>query len=82
VGVAVVVEVGQQRPERSPARAAGMPVQDAPNGGEVEELGLLSTLDGAPQVMRRHDGGQVEQRPGDGGRRDAALDRPLVGREA
>jgi hypothetical protein len=52
--------------------------------GRPAEVGLallLGALDGPAQVVGRHDGAEVEQRPGDRGRRDAAFDDDLARRE-
>jgi hypothetical protein len=74
---AVLVHVPQQRDQRSASGPGRVGVEDAPDLTEVEQLRLLCAFDRAAEVVSRHDGGEVEERPGDRRDRDAALDRAL-----
>nr|WP_272475962.1 hypothetical protein [Baekduia alba] len=74
----VAVHVGEQRDERPPSRAARMGVEHGTHGDEVEHLGLLGALDGPAEVMGWDYRSQVDERPGDGRRRHAALDRAFL----
>jgi hypothetical protein len=65
------MRVGEEGGQRTSARSTRMGVEDALDVPEVEELELLCPLNGAPEVMRRDDGRQVEERPRNGCDRDA-----------
>jgi hypothetical protein len=79
--VPVISVVSQKRRERSTARTARVCVEDAKDGTEVEQFGLLGALNRAAQVMRRDDCCEVEQRARERRRRDPAFDCPFVARE-
>jgi hypothetical protein len=77
----VARDVVEQLDELAHSWPAAVPRDQPPQLAQVEELELLGALDGAAQLVGRHDGGQVDQGPRDRRRRDAVELSDLVGGE-
>lgn len=67
-----------QRAHATPPMAAG---EQAVDGSKVEEAQPLGVLDGPLELTSVEHLGEVEQRPREGGHRDAVSDCPVVGVE-
>ena len=67
----MVLQVGEQADQLTAPGLPRMGRERPGHGGEVEELELLGALDGAPQVVGRHERREIQERPGDGRRRNA-----------
>jgi hypothetical protein len=63
------------------ARSARVPPERLLYGPEVEEAHSLRGVDRLLEGMDRNDGGEIEESAGDGGDRDAVMDRHLRRRQ-
>src|SRR3954452_13089852 len=79
--LAVLSVVGQDSSDRVGPSSSRIPREEGIEGDRTREPPVLGVLERVLELVRRDDGGEVEERARRGGHRDALLVRDLVGRQ-